>query len=54
MESISIITTVLTVVFALILTLIGWLKYREHLHAHRREREEHSPSEFPLHSRGRR
>lgn len=54
MLSFSAITTVLAVGFALVLALILWLKYREHLHTHRREREEHGPSEFPLHSRGRR
>ena len=46
--------TVLAAGFTSVLALVLWRKYREHLHAHRREREEHHESEFPLHSRGRR
>jgi hypothetical protein len=36
----SILPIVLAVGFILVWALIGWLKYREHLHAHRREHEE--------------
>jgi len=50
----STLTAVLIIGFSLILSFVAWLKFREHLHAHRREREEHTHVEFPLHSRGRR
>jgi hypothetical protein len=41
MINFTIISAVLTITFILTLALVAWLKYREHLHAHRRERDEH-------------
>jgi ABC-type nickel/cobalt efflux system permease component RcnA len=45
---------VLLVSFALVMLLVVWMKYREHLHAHRREVEEHGHSAIRFHSHHRR
>jgi hypothetical protein len=45
---------VLLLSFALVMLLVVWMKYREHLHAHRREVEEHGHSAIRFHSHHRR
>ncbi len=39
---------VLSLAFFGVFLLVAWLKYREHLHAHRRDMEEHGHSEIRL------
>jgi hypothetical protein len=46
-------TIVSVLVFLLLLLFIAWLKYREHLHMHRREHGPHSDRTDFMH-RGRR
>jgi hypothetical protein len=41
--------TAMAVVFILMFVLIAWLKYREHLHMHRREHGPHSSRTDLLH-----
>ena len=38
----------LSIAFLGVFLLVAWLKYREHLHAHRRDMEEHGHSEIRL------
>jgi hypothetical protein len=45
---------VLSLVFFGVFLLVAWLKYREHLHAHRRDMEEHGHSEIRMRPRNRR